>query len=548
MLELIFMVCMTGQLDPTVLPGYLPEQRGGVAVAQVDVEPIQAERVPDTSDWVAWAAQDLLLMPAHDKPFTRYLVVPPWGDVSWHQVNSFAVNSAVSSASVIVLPDSAAGGWLIRWDLRRLAPRPADLARLLALWDALAISEPYFHATLPHGKTIPCREYIHLDGKTYRGRYHIPASEGYAILESETGSFAPLLRADYFLRRVMSTVEGGLYYHFIGMIRDGKRLTETEIFRSVGLSVGLSREVQGDDRAAVFQSAITGKSRTVEQIQGAIGKGRVTYDIFDEDSNAERHPIYNLLGFVERARGKEIIFERANGLLGYFLTDGRGNLVDVAPPNIASDHRTPEPLTRQLFPPLSCVRCHGPNQGVQRVRNDVPTLLAGGTQGEVDLFADLAGGDRIETIDRIAGLYAASDKFDGDLALSRVRYADAVWSATRGMGVKGREQVAVKVAEQTSKQYADYWYPRSPTDGNVNADRACLESGYRVKDGQGAAFLRQLVKPGRVDVVIDGVAIEFADPSLAALRQGLSIRRQDWERVAIYAGHLINKARKEPSK
>ena len=39
----------------------------------------------------------------------------------------------------------------------------------------------------------------------------------------------------------------------------------------------------------------------------------------DEDVDAERHPIYELLDFVNRARGKEIIFERSNGLLGYLL-------------------------------------------------------------------------------------------------------------------------------------------------------------------------------------------------------------------------------------
>jgi hypothetical protein len=226
-------------------------------------------------------------------------------------VNSFLVNSAISQSSVIVLPEGVAGGWLILWDLRRLAPKDADLKRLLIVWDALAKGEPYFHVQL--SKAVACRSFPYIDGKTYNARTTVPAphvAEGYGLLERETGSFAPLLRADDFLRRVSSTIEGGLYYHFIGFIRDGRRLSEAEIFKLVGLDVSLSRTVEGDDRAAVFQSAVTGKPRTVEQVQGAIGKARITYDLFDEDVDASRHAIYELIDSVNRSRGKEIIFVR----------------------------------------------------------------------------------------------------------------------------------------------------------------------------------------------------------------------------------------------
>jgi hypothetical protein len=316
----------------------------------------------------------------------------------------------------------------------------------------------------------------------------------------------------------------------------------------VGLDVAVSRGVEGDDRAAVFQSGVTGKPRTVEQVQGAIGKARITYDVFDEDVSAERHAIYELLDSVNRSRGKEIIFERANGLFGYLITDSAGSLVDVAPPNLVSDHRTPEPATRQLYPPLSCIRCHGPESGVKSVRNDVPTLLGGGQQGDVDLFDDLASKDnRRATVDRIAGLYAAGDAFVHDAELSRSRFADAVWRATRGMGVEGADKVAVKAAAALADQYAEYWYPRSTTEANVNADRACLELGYRVPAGKGAAFLQQRLKPQRADFTVEGVPVESADPSLAALRRGISIRRQDFERVYPYAASQIIHSRKEPS-
>jgi hypothetical protein len=368
MLGAIVMLATMGQIDYPTLPGFVPSRAAAPAIATPapPPAPVEATRVPDTTDAVAWAVQDLLLRQPHDRPFLRYLWVPPWGDVSWHQVNSFLVNSAISQSSVIVLPEGVAGGWLILWDLRRLAPKDADLKRLLIVWDALAKGEPYFHVQL--SKAVACRSFPYIDGKTYNARTTVPAphvAEGYGLLERETGSFAPLLRADDFLRRVSSTIEGGLYYHFIGFIRDGRRLSEAEIFKLVGLDVSLSRTVEGDDRAAVFQSAVTGKPRTVEQVQGAIGKARITYDLFDEDVDASRHAIYELIDSVNRSRGKEIIFERSNGTFGYILTDGDGKLVDVAPPNLVSDHQTPAPVTKQLFPPLSCIRCHGPEAGVK---------------------------------------------------------------------------------------------------------------------------------------------------------------------------------------
>lgn len=551
MLAALLVAAALSQLPPPTMPGWQPPpDRSALPIEDaVNQEPVEAERVPDTTDAVAWAVQDILLRNQHDKPFLRYLWVPPWGSPVWHQTNSLLVNSAASKSSVIHLPETTAGGWLIVWDLRKLAPKAEDLERLIVVWDALSYREPYFHAELPKGQAVACRTFTFIDGKQYNARRFVPAphvEQGYTLLENETLSFAPLVRADDFLRRLSSTVDGGLYYHFAGFIRGGRRLTETEIFKEVGIDVALSRTVEGDDRAAVFQSGVTAKPRMVEQVQGALGKARITYDIFDEDFDAGRHPIYHLLDMVNRARGKEIIYEKSNGLFGYVITDGAGTLADVAPDNLVSDHHVPDPVTKRLFPPLSCVRCHGPFGGIQQVRNDVPFLLKGGLAGDVDVFDDLSSNDgRQGTVDRLAGLFAAEDKFYTDLGTAKIRYADAVWSATRGMDVRERELVAVKAAEAWAGIYANYWYPTSLTTGNISADQAALELGHRVKTaGEGAAFFQQTFKPGRVDILIGGVPVTIVDPTIAAMRRGLSVRRQDFERVYAFAAYLINEARR----
>ncbi len=183
------------------------------------------------------------------------------------------------------------------------------------------------------------------------------------------------------------------------------------------------------------------------------------------------------------------------------------------------------------------------------MRNDVPKLLGGGKAGDIDLFDDLSGKDnRFATVDRLTGLYAAADAFTLESDLSRSRYSDAIFRATKGMGIRDREKVAVKAAAVLSEQFADFWYPRSLTEANVSADRACLEFGHRVPAGKGAAFLKQAIRTRRTDFTIDNVPVESADPSLAALWRGLSIRRQDFERSYPYGASQILESRKALTK
>ncbi len=537
---------------PPAMPGFTPlERRPQPAEKPAPVAgPIDAVRVPTAADATIWALADIKLRIAgpngdpHAAPYLRYLWVPPWGDISWHQINSFIVNSTASRVAAIQLPDAAANGWLIVWDLRRLTSSERELAELVAVWDSFAINDPHFHIHLPAGKTSPTWSHEWIDGKAYKARVFVPAphvTPAYQLLEEATHSFAPLLRADYFLRKAISTQEDGRYYQLMGFIRHGKRLNRAEILKQVGLDVALSRAVEGDRRAAVFSSDLSDKPRTAEQLQGAVGRASIVYDIFKEDTNASQHPLYELENFVERARGQELIYELPNGLFGFVLFDGKGNLVDVAPPNLVGDIHAATPGTYELFPAIGCIRCHGPHSGVQPMRNDVVDLLSDGDRGDIDYLGELfSRRGREAVVSRIAGLYAASDRFQQTAALRRIDYADAVWRATNGMGVKDDEKVVEKCFSTISAQYADYWYTRGAGRPAVDPDRAALELGWQAKKGQGALLLQRLLPPRRRDVVIDGHAVEFADPALVALKRGKSIRRQDWDRIIGYASILAS--------
>lgn len=487
------------------------------------------QKVPDPFDAVSWAVQDALALKSRQQSAAGclYVWIGPENDPNVAKVNSLAVNSCLSSAESIVLPELTAGGRLLRWDTHKIAPNPQDHRRLIGVLNSLAKGEPFWHfdlaaLNLPHA-TVPAFDWI--DGQSYTRISSIPTeatAKLYNILQAETGLLCPLVRADYMLRKISSTVQGGVYYEARGFVvyEHGKRrkLNEKEILAKLGADAALSRKVRGDDRVGIVISGVTAQARAIEFIQGAVGPVRLSYDRTSDNENIKAHPIYNLLSVVEKADGKETIFTLPNGLLGYIATNGQGELVDEVPANIATDHKTPVPHPARLYAPLSCIRCHGPEGGVRTCRNDVPRLLKDPEQ--LDAFADLGGKGltSAEVIDRIAGLYS------GDFARrtrdARNHYADAVFVATRGM--KPDEAAAA-----WANQFDRYWHDP------VTAERQLLDLGYaKPRSPQAlAGTLQKILAKPEVDLLVHGQPASAEDPLRPAPRLGIPIRRQDAERI-----------------
>lgn len=485
-------------------------------------------KIPDAADASVWALQDLMLLPASERVLTFYVWGGPDQTVKTAKVNSLAVNSSLSHSSTLQFPALTADGRLFRYNLRHLCPKPADLQRAIGVMNYLALNEPYWHINLETlgRKPVACAPFLWIDGRTYTSTITIPSpttADSYSLLCRETGLLAPLLHHGDFLRRLSSTIEdeGGVYYHAIGFKRHRKALSQAEIFASVGLDTALSRKVEGDDRVGLVRSGVTGDPRAVEAIQGAVGSARITYDLNDGKTrgNVRQHPLYNLLGIVDKADGKEIIIDRSNGLFAYVLTDGQGKLADVAPQALVTDHRVPAPHNANLFPPLSCVRCHASTGGVKNCPNDVPVLLS--RAGGVDAFDDLRARSPGEAIDRLAGLYGGN--FDKRLTDTRIRYGDSVFAATRGM-------TAEEAANEWAKQYGDYTYEL------IDAERQLLELGYRARSPQAAVkMLRTLLQPLEADSLLpSGQPFATDDPLIHAPSAGprpISIPRYDFERT-----------------
>lgn len=511
---------------------------------------------PSPADAVAAAVADLSTLSKEDQPFQRYVWIPDGSKSKAAQV-SFAVNTAVSKASVIIKPVIVADGRLVRWDLRILAPRDGQYGILHALWERLAF-EPYFHIVKTTNDALPTDAVeiprladdppgslrFKINGsvwfKSSLGSWFILENQVWVprqpvglkqqniatfgahcglpqavMLQGLSQSNAAIVRYDWFLTMALSTLDGGMYYDFIGIERNPKGKTAQAAFlESIGVTEDQIEKLRSDQRSAIFRSIVTGGPRRIDVVQGigvrpSSGSGivSITHDIGEGNINAQNDPIRNLLNFNDKAR--EVIAERSNGMHYFVLFDSNGGLQDSAPDDVVRDHTIPSPHPARLQPAISCIRCHGPHDGWQPFDNDVQKMM----NGLLNVFDDISSKKAIpDTLERLAGLYS------GDLSkpMRRARddYSDAVFIATNGLSIPD-------VSGGLSQNYGAYKYDM------VDAQRACLELGYQVPSDKATYYLNMIVPPLQQDVI--GISPE--DPILGALKAGLSVNRQQWEQV-----------------
>jgi hypothetical protein len=378
-------------------------------------------------------------------------------------------------------------------------------------------------------------------------RFNSPAVDAAAFkqLQHLTDSQAPVVDARYFRMRALRTIKdagvfarvwGGRYYDFKGIKKaaglPGKeKATDLDLFFE-NLGVGnikagetaeqLFARLRSDQRVAMFRSGITGKGREASMWHDLADKegaawGAITGDVRDQDVDVGDRPFANLL--TPRRKAREAIFPGANGLPVDALFNGEGALQDRVPPDVAVDRTIPAPHTQELQPPISCIRCHGPFDHFQPLRNDVKTLMAG---GGLDIFGDLGAGRRkafdYDTLDRLAGLYAGNF----DKALRRAR-DDTAEATLRAMGPlpDGTPQANIhrNAAELLGEQDAAYWYDL------VTPRTALADAGVAVEEDRARAEFNRLVTPDTRGAVA-GVIPE--SPVVAALRRGIGVTRQDW--------------------
>lgn len=468
--------------------------------------------------WAVQAAQaDLATLPPERRPHVRYLCTLDPGKATWAAV-SVALNAGLSRSPFGVTPLDLHNGRMIRLDLSQLAINEQHAQNLYATYDSLANSEPFFHVHEP--KLVETNKVFTDDrGRKHSGRWEVksfvhPAiGPGYAELIAQTNSKAPLLVAEWFVIKALSTIEGGRYYQFRGL-RDqsGKALFKlNEYLASRGANADAVAKLGSDERAAIIKSLVTGKPRRVDVFRGggvrpSVGTGlvSVTHDISDGQTKVQNDPIANLLDLESAA--SETILEVANGFHEFALFNSEGILQDEVPPDIAADHTIPEPFTKRLQPAVSCLRCHGPHDGWQPFDNDVRKLASGDVQILGDLSAKSAAFDAT-TLVRLQGLYGGN--LADPLRLGRNSYADVVFRNTGGMSIG-----------QASDAVAGVWtrYEYSL----VGAAEVLGMLGVAVPEGIEPVKVLRATIPPRPGV---------EDPLVVLLHKGVAIQRRQLERV-----------------
>lgn len=413
---------------------------------------------------------------------------------------SFVVNSVVSRVRIPVKVVEVADG-LYAFDLAACAGGDLTLAHLVKIWASLAEGDAYFHdRVLRAGKPsfVPA---VHLGDAGTELEHAVGNSDPFT-------SFAPILRLDYAVVRLTSSIDGGKYLDFAGLVPGKTTLKDYAKSRGVDLDTAVTERL-------IMISAVTGKPRAITfaltaSVRPTDGPGLIviTEDVFDGEKASD--PFDDLLDF--KADGKEVFTTLFNGTLEYTLFDGNNKLVAEAPPNLVSDHRVPEPFPRRLHGMISCVRCHAKGEMWQPAENQLAAALGDRLRLQ---------GDR-KLLVRLAELYSG----DVDYVLGVGR--DSLTRTVRRM--TGTDVTTAALA--TARLYDSHEYEW------IDARRAVVELGHDVQAGDetGVKTLRAIVPP------LDPHGTTPDDPVLGLLmtdrlnvetgkREGLKVNRRQWERA-----------------
>ena len=196
----------------------------------------------------------------------------------------------------------------------------------------------------------------------------------------------PFVHVDWFL----ATASLPPLYHDILSLPE----TEPELERELGIDVaGNLRRAPGIRvwRAGTNDSGVSAHNRVVERHSFRNGAYWKSHDF--ASSVGPKNILQNPLTFDRD--GGEVIFNLPNGLQAYYVSDGAGNRIDVAPTDIVSNPAASDPAVRNG---LSCIGCHteGMKTFEDSVRGAYQKLPASATKDQVlRLYVDQAKMDSL---------------------------------------------------------------------------------------------------------------------------------------------------------
>lgn len=411
-------------------------------------------------------------VPAAAWPTTRYLSLYNLPRQRWDEAGaavSMTLN-LVSRTARIARPALVPGGngGILRIDL-------AWYGLPAAVWEAMvSAGEPYWHVrtqALPPGSPPRKPEAVYTDGGWV-------GLETAARLREKTGSGGAIVRADWFVAKAITTVDGGFYYQLSGI---ADFTDANALYEHLGIDFRATERLNAETWSLLVRSGVTNKFRRVIRRQGALGGAWKTEDSIDE--SADEDPLRNPLG--RRHDASEHVLAKSNGLPLFALYDGDGKPVIVAPQNLATDH-TAAHGDGQLAPALSCLACHREDL-LRPLGNDLRRLLAR------DVEAYFA---RAEDAEKAAAFYER----DLERALQRDREDFAIAVAAASGGLDAADATAAIVG-----LYRGYAFEP------VTPDRVRAELGVTRQQ------------------TLRSVLGQSVDPVLLALCESMPVQRKQWE-------------------
>ena len=180
-------------------------------------------------------------------------------------------------------------------------------------------------------------------------------------LRQEMDCEVPYVYVDWFLA---TAVLPPLYHDILDLPetdRELERDLEVDVLRNLQSAPG--RRVW---RAGFNNSGVSNHNRVVERHTSRYGAYWKSYDFAGSvgTQNVFTHP----LSFQQD--GGEVVFNLPNGLQAYYISDGAGNRIDVAPTNIVSNPAASDPAVHNG---LSCIGCH--TEGMKRFEDEVREVI-----------------------------------------------------------------------------------------------------------------------------------------------------------------------------
>ena len=243
----------------------------------------------------------------------------------------------------------------LSWGREVVKPQPIDVEETIFYidlrhyeWDVRNDAWTQIEQAYPYQMTFDAPTQTHLREKL-------------TTLQQEMNCEVPFVHVDWFLATASLPP---LYHDILALPQTDRELEEElRVFVTANLQNAPGERVW---RAGFNESGVSRHNRVVERHTSSYGAYWKSYDFAGsaESQNIFTHP----LDFIHD--GGEIIFNLPNGLQAYYLVDGDGIRLDVAPTDIVSNPAASDPAVRNG---LSCIGCH--TQGMKTFEDEVRAVV-----------------------------------------------------------------------------------------------------------------------------------------------------------------------------